>query len=86
VEAVNQVGSFFYPVLLGVFILAFFFKRVQGSAAFWAMVLGECAIVSCAVFTKMAFLWYNVVGALIVVLCGLLLSVRTKRSQTVGTV
>ncbi|MDQ1469640.1 MAG: hypothetical protein QOJ99_1120, partial [Bryobacterales bacterium] len=86
VEAVNQVGSFFYPVLLGVFILAFFFKRVQGSAAFWAMLVGECAIVSCAVFTKMAFLWYNVVGAVIVVLCGLLLSARTKRSRSVGTV
>ena len=41
VEAVNQVGSFFYPVLLGVFMLAFFFRRVQGGAAFWAMLTGE---------------------------------------------
>ena len=43
-EAVNQVGSYFYPVLLGVFVLAFFFKRVRGSAAFWAMLTGEAAI------------------------------------------
>ncbi len=41
VEAVNQVGSYFYPVLLGVFVLAFFFKSVRGSAAFWAMLTGE---------------------------------------------
>jgi len=81
VEAVNQVGSFFYPVLLGVFILGFFFRRVQGSAAFWAMIIGECAIVSCAVFTKVAFLWYNVIGTIVVVSFGLLLSIRTKPSH-----
>lgn len=79
VEAVNQVGSFFYPVLLGVFILAFFFRRVQGSAAFWAMLAGECAIVSCALFTKVAFLWYNVIGTLAVVICGILFSIAARR-------
>ncbi|MES1258622.1 MAG: sodium:solute symporter [Acidobacteriota bacterium] len=82
VEAVNQVGSFFYPVLLGVFILAFFFRRVQGSAAFWAMLAGECAIVSCALLTKIAFLWYNVIGTVVVVLCGLLLSMGNPRART----
>ncbi len=74
VEAVNLVGSYFYPVLLGVFVLAFFFPRVRGSAAFWAMLTGEAAIVACAVFTNIAFLWYNVIGALIVVICGLIYS------------
>jgi SSS family solute:Na+ symporter len=81
VEAVNQVGSFFYPVLLGVFILAFFFKRVQGSAAFWAMIAGECVIVTCALFTKIAFLWYNVIGTLIVVFCGLLFTLGTRDTE-----
>jgi SSS family solute:Na+ symporter len=78
VEAVNQVGSFFYPVLLGAFILAFFFRRVQAGAAFWAMLVGEAAIVGCAVFTKVAFLWYNVIGAFVVVICGLLLSLASQ--------
>ncbi len=75
VEAVNLVGSYFYPVLLGVFTLGFFFKRVKGSAAFWAMLTGEAAIIACAVFTNVAFLWYNVIGAVVVVLAGLLFSV-----------
>src|SRR5581483_11994769 len=70
VEAVNQVGSFFYPILLGVFVLAFFFPRVRGSAAFWAMLAGEAVVVYCAVFTGIAFLWYNVIGAVVVILCG----------------
>jgi Na+/proline symporter len=76
VEAVNQVGSYFYPVLLGVFVLAFFFKRVQGSAAFWAMLTGEAAIVACSLFTHIAFLWFNVIGTVAVVIAGLVFSLR----------
>jgi Na+(H+)/acetate symporter ActP len=74
VEAVNQVGSYFYPVLLGVFALAFFFKRVRGSAAFWAMLTGEAAIILCSLFTHIAFLWFNVIGTMVVVAAGLLFS------------
>jgi Na+(H+)/acetate symporter ActP len=74
VEAVNQVGSYFYPVLLGVFVLAFFFKRVRGSAAFWAMLTGEAAIVACSLFTHIAFLWFNVIGTVVVVIAGLVFS------------
>ena len=74
VEAVNQVGSYFYPVLLGVFVLAFFFRGVKGSAAFWAMLTGEAAIVACSLFTQVAFLWYNVIGTFTVVLAGLCFS------------
>jgi hypothetical protein len=75
VEAINQVGSYFYPVLLGVFTLAFFFPKVRGSAAFWAMLTGEAAIVAISVFTHIAFLWYNVIGAVAVVVAGWLFSI-----------
>jgi len=78
VEAVNRVGSYFYPVLLGAFVLAFFFHRVRGSAAFWAMLAGEATIVLCAVFTNVAFLWYNVIGAVSVIVFGLLFSAGGK--------
>jgi SSS family transporter len=81
VEAVNLVGSYFYPVLLGVFVLAFFFPRVRGSAAFWAMLTGEAVIVACAVFTKVAFLWYNVIGALAVIVCGTIYSGIRKNTD-----
>jgi SSS family transporter len=79
VEAVNQVGSFFYPVMLGTFTLGFFFKRVQGGAAFWALLIGEATIVACAIFTKIAFLWYNVIGAVVVVIFGVLISRLNRR-------
>ena len=81
VEAVNQIGSFFYPVLLGVFILAFFFRRVGGTAAFWAMLLGEATIIACATFTKVAFLWYNVIGAVAVVVFGVLITLCTAKGN-----
>lgn len=78
VEAVNLVGSYFYPVLLGVFVLAFFFKRVRGSAAFWAMLTGEGVIVACSIFTHIAYLWFNVIGTFAVVIAGLVFSVWMK--------
>jgi Na+/proline symporter len=71
VEAVNLVGSLFYGSLLGVFTLAFFFKRVSGNGAFWGMILGEAAIFSAFFFTNISYLWYNVIGAVVVILTGL---------------
>lgn len=84
VEAVNWVGSFFYPVLLGVFILAFFFPRVRGSAAFWAMLAGEASILACFFFTNIAFLWYNVIGTVIVVVFGALFSIQRGREGRIS--
>ncbi len=74
IERVNIVGSLFYGGLLGVFTLAFFFKRVGGTAAFWGTLAGEAAIFASALFTSVSFLWYNVIGSVVVVLVGLLLS------------
>jgi len=86
VEAVNWVGSFFYPVLLGVFILAFFFQRVRGSAAFWAMLAGEASILACFFFTNIAFLWYNVIGTVIVVVFGALFSIKSGREKRISAI
>ncbi len=74
IERVNIVGSLFYGGLLGVFVLAFFCKHVRGTAAFYGVLAGEAAIFSCALFTDVSFLWYNVVGSVVVVLTGLLIT------------
>jgi SSS family transporter len=76
IERVNIVGSLFYGGLLGVFILAFFFKHVKGTAAFYGVLAGEAAIFACAAFTDVSFLWYNVIGSVVVVISGLLISLR----------
>jgi uncharacterized sodium:solute symporter family permease YidK len=84
VEAINLVGSLFYGSLLGVFALAFFFKGVRGNGAFWGMILGEVAIFAAFFFTKISFLWYNVIGAVVVVLTGLLFQFA-RRTRVVTT-
>jgi SSS family transporter len=70
IVAVNKVGSLFYGSLLGVFVLAFFFRRVGGTAAFVGMLAGEAAIFW-AFFTRISFLWYNVIGCAVVIVTAL---------------
>jgi Na+/proline symporter len=74
IEVVNLVGSLFYGGMLGVFVLAFFFKQVGARGAFYGVLLGEAAIFLCFFFTKIAFLWYNVIGCLVVILAGVAIS------------
>jgi Na+/proline symporter len=74
VEAVNRVGSYFYGGLIGVFALAFFFPRVTGRGAFYGVIAGEVAILAVARFTSVTFLWFNMIGCVVVILTGLLVT------------
>ncbi len=73
IEAVNKLGSLFYGTILAIFLLAFYTKRVTGAAAFWGAVVGEIAVILCAQFTDMAWLWWNVVGCGVGVLAALVI-------------
>jgi SSS family transporter len=81
IEAVNQVGSLFYGGMLGVFVLAFFVKRVGANGAFVGVIAGEAAIFAAAKFTNIAFLWYNVIGCLVVIGVGLAVSAGKRPSN-----
>ena len=74
VEAVNVLGSLFYGGMLGVFVLAFFFKRVTSRGALVGVVVGQVVIFACWKFTALAFLWYNVIGCAVVVVTGVVVS------------
>jgi len=74
VEAVNVLGSFFYGGMLGVFVLAFYFPRVRARGAFYGVLAGEAVIFAAYFFTNIAFLWFNVIGCLVVVATGVLIS------------
>ena len=67
VEAVNILGSLFYGTILGIFLVAFYVKRVQGGAAFYAALVAEVMVFACFAFTQISFLWYNVLGCVLVV-------------------
>jgi Na+/proline symporter len=79
IEAVNQVGSLFYGGMLGVFVLAFFIRRVGANGAFIGVLAGEAAIFAAAKFTNIAFLWYNVIGCVVVIATALLVSLAERR-------
>jgi len=64
VEAVNILGSLFYGTILGIFLLAFYLRRVGGTAVFLGALVGEVAVIFCFTSTGISFLWYNVVGCL----------------------
>jgi Na+/proline symporter len=78
---VNQVGSLFYGGMLGVFILAFFVKRVSGNAAFIGVLAGEAAIFAAARFTNIAFLWYNVIGCVVVIAVALAVPAKARGAE-----
>jgi SSS family solute:Na+ symporter len=68
VEAVNILGSLFYGTILGIFLVSFYLKFVRGGAAFYAAILAEIGVILCYLFTRISYLWYNVVGCLLVVI------------------
>jgi Na+/proline symporter len=84
IEAVNIVGSLFYGGLLGVFVLAFFFKSVGANGAFYGVLAGEAAIFAANLFTKISFLWYNVVGCFVVIIVGVLVSRVFDKERKAG--
>lgn len=68
IEAVNILGSLFYGTILGIFIVAFYLKKIGGSATFIAALITELIVFTCWMMDIMAFLWLNVVGCLLVVI------------------
>jgi SSS family solute:Na+ symporter len=72
IEAVNVLGSLFYGVILGIFLVGFYMKKIQGNAVFIAAIVGELIVITVFILDKkgiigLGFLWLNVVGAVAVV-------------------
>ena len=76
IEAVNVLGSLFYGVILGIFLVAFYIKRVSAKPVFWSAIVTEIIIVALFILNgkgiiPLSFLWLNAVGALLVVIFSL---------------
>ncbi len=89
IEAVNILGSLFYGTILGIFLVAFFLKKVRGTAVFVAAIITECFIIYAWITDLTAFLWLNVIGAVMVliisILCNYLLPSKVSQPHGADT-
>jgi len=84
IEVVNRFGSFFYGSILGVFMLAIGFRSATGNGAFVGLIAGMASVAWFASFSRVAFLWHNVIGAVVVLVVGLAVSAIDPRRPRVG--
>jgi len=77
IQAVNLLGSLFYGTILGIFVVAFYIKNAKSNAVFYSAIAAEIMVVSIHFLNhyqiapnwlQMGYLWYNVVGCLLVIL------------------
>jgi solute:Na+ symporter, SSS family len=77
IQFVNIVGSLFYGTILGIFLVAFYIKHVKSNAVFLAAIIAEASVLGCYFYfyEELAFLYYNIIGCVIVVVLALLFQV-----------
>ena len=67
IQAVNILGSIFYGTMLGLFVVAFFVRRVTATPVLIAALIAQAAVIALFFGSELGFLWYNVVGCGLVV-------------------
>ena len=82
IQAVNILGSIFYGTLLGLFVVAFFVKRVTATPVLLAALVAQAVVVVLFLSSDIGFLWYNVIGCGIVVVLGY--AIELVRAATTG--
>lgn len=73
IEAVNVLGSLFYGTILGIFLVAFYMKKIGGNAVFFGAIVAEMCVVWIYFADIISFLWLNVIGALLVILFSIII-------------
>ncbi len=89
IEAVNVLGSLFYGVILGIFLVAFYCKKIGSNAVFYAAIIGEFIVITFFLLDKyniigLGFLWLNVVGAVAVVAIAFLLQTFLQKKLIIN--
>jgi hypothetical protein len=79
-EAGNILGSVFYGSILGLFLTAFFIRRVTGSAVFFAALIAQTLVFVLFATTNIGYLWYNLIGCAAVLILASILQQTLFRS------
>lgn len=81
-EFVNKLGSYIYGTILGVFIVAFYLKKIKGNAVFFAAVITELLICILGYYEVVAYLWLNAIGCILVIIIAWLFNLATPQTAT----
>ena len=81
IETVNILGSLFYGVILGIFLIAFWFKKIKGNAVFYAALVAEGLVILIYKWDVISFLWLTVIGALLVIIIGYIFEILFFRNS-----
>jgi Na+/proline symporter len=83
IEAVNVLGSLFYGTILGIFLVAFMFKNIKGASAFYAAIIAEALVLTLYFFTDISFLWFNLVGSILVIVFSFIIQMLLPKKVAV---
>ncbi len=81
IEAVNILGSLFYGTVLGVFMVAFFLKKIRSQAVLIAAVMAEIGVIVLFLTTNVPYLWFNVIGCVAVMALASLISLTQRKTS-----
>jgi xanthine/uracil permease len=81
IELVNILGSWFYGIILGIFLVAFYLKSISSKAIFWSAIISQLLIIIIWKFEWVAYLWLNPIGVTLVVSFGLLFQGLFKKNN-----
>ena len=79
IQLVNIIGSIFYGNVLGIFLLAFFFKYVKGNAVFIAALITQVIVIFIWYIDVIPFLWLNLVGCVLVIFLATIIQSTQKK-------
>ena len=88
IQAVNILGSIFYGVMLGLFVIAFFIRRVGGTAVFWSALVSQILVFVLYFTLPISYLWYPLIGCAACVILSIILQTfinhagKTDKSRT----
>jgi|TARA_B110000879_G_scaffold106054_1_gene142787 Na+/proline symporter len=81
IEAVNILGSVFYGTILGVFLTAFFLKKVGSRAVFTGIIVGQLTVFVLFYYEAVGYLWFNVIGCAIVMIVSYITSIFSSKPE-----
>jgi len=84
IETVNILGSLFYGVILGIFMVAFWFRRIKANALFYGSIISEVFVILIYKADVISFLWLNMIGAILVIVIGFLLQGMMRNRNLKG--